>query len=101
MKEVLKYKIRKCGLQFDTLTSVVYLTLEYNNFKTKNLPCHKLGSYRFSPSIHICNQGGNDESILSLFLGFLQYILHRKDDSMCKTTEQGPQKLDSPDIQGV
>nr|GMC66000.1 hypothetical protein Iba_chr02eCG1500 [Ipomoea batatas] len=39
------------------------------------LPCHKLGSYHFSPSTHICSQGGNDESILSLFLGFLRYIL--------------------------
>jgi hypothetical protein len=44
----------------------------------KKLPCHKLDSFHFSPSIHKCNPGENDESIWSLSWGSLEYILHTK-----------------------
>lgn len=42
------------------------------------LPCHTQDNFHFSPSTHIYNQDDNDESILSLFWGFQEYILHTK-----------------------
>lgn len=42
------------------------------------LPCHTQDNFHFSPSTHIYNQDDNDESILSLFWGFQEYILQTK-----------------------
>lgn len=36
----------------------------FKNLKYVLSPCRKLGSFRFSPSIHKCSQGENGESIL-------------------------------------